>query len=132
MATQQVGTIAWGSLSFEMPLHTCSEKNVREHWSTRARRVKAQRVATGVYFRMQPYAMRTRVVMPLVVTLTRLAPRALDDDNLARGLSAVRDEIAAQLGVDDRTPEISWVYMQWRGDPRQYGVKIEIQPREVT
>lgn len=42
----------------------------------------------------------------------RVAPGRLDDDNLARACKAVRDEVAAWLGVDDGDPRISWVTAQ--------------------
>ena len=40
----------------------------------------------------------------LVVTLTRVSPRALDSDNLAYAFKAVRDEVAAYFGVNDNDP----------------------------
>ena len=46
-----------------------------------------------------------RPVFPIVVTITRLGPRALDSDNLASSGKHVRDAIATWLGVDDGVAE---------------------------
>lgn len=50
--------------------------------------------------------------LPVVVTLTRAAPRSLDDDNLAYAFKAVRDGVADGLGVRDNDPRVSWRYAQ--------------------
>ena len=50
--------------------------------------------------------------LPCVVTLTRMSPRLLDDDNLRQAMKATRDGIADWLGVDDRSPLIRWEYDQ--------------------
>lgn len=63
------------------------------------------------------------------VTLTRIAPRALDDDNLAYAFKGVRDSIAKCLGVDDRDPRVSWDYAQSRRAPKEYAIAIVIIDR---
>ncbi len=70
-----------------------------------------------------------RLELPVRVTITRVAPRALDDDNNQGALKSVRDGIADALGVDDRTSLVEWVYRQRRGKPREYGVEIQIEKR---
>lgn len=71
-----------------------------------------------------------RVVLPksgaVVITLTRIAPRSLDTDNLASALKAVRDGAADALGVDDGSGRIEWRYAHERGKPGEYGVYVEI------
>jgi len=70
---------------------------------------------------------------PLTVTITRIAPCELDDDNLAGGTAkAVRDGVSDWLGVDDRTKRsgVAWRYEQTRGRVREYGVGIRIERRE--
>ena len=59
-----------------------------------------------------------------MVTLTRIAPsNGLDDDNLAGALKAVRDEVAAWLGVDDKDrATVRYEYEQERGP---WDVRIE-------
>ena len=49
------------------------------------------------------------------ITLTRIAPRTLDDDNLAAGFKATRDRVADWLGVDDGDKRLTWRYAQERG-----------------
>lgn len=69
--------------------------------------------------------------LPVTVTLTRIAPRALDGDNLQNAFKAIRDGIADRLGVDDRDSRVTWQYGQERGQPRQYAVRIKIEPVRV-
>ncbi len=65
--------------------------------------------------------------MPIVVTLTRIGKRRLDDDNLAASFKYVRDQIAHMIGTDDGSPLYTWVYKQQIG--KVYGVEVEILPR---
>jgi hypothetical protein len=101
-------------LSFEVPIETKSASNLSgEHWSARAKRVKSQRRATA--YRTPP---AVKALGPLIrVTLTRRAPRELDDDNLRGALKAVRDQLAASLGIDDRSALVRWEYAQEKGEP---------------
>lgn len=107
-----------------IPIKTVSETNQREHWTSRHRRRKAQRWAAFCHTPIHQ--------LPCVVTLTRVAPRRLDDDNLRGALKAVRDGIADRLGVDDADPRVEWRYGQRKGEPRQYVVEAEIELAEVT
>jgi hypothetical protein len=111
----------WTLDSVTVPVRLVSEANAsqREHWSHKHRRTKAVRGA------VQAALMVHRAPpLPLDVTITRIAPRGLDDDNNVRACKAVRDQVAAWLGVDDRDPRVTWRYGQERGKPRTYGVKI--------
>lgn len=103
----------------EVPLMTVSGMNAREHYMKRHRRVKREREAVAWSLKgIVPPA------LPLVVTMTRVAPsNGLDDDNLASALKPTRDQIAAWLGIDDRSKLVRWVPAQRRGD---WGVVIEI------
>lgn len=108
-----------------LPVRTWSEANQRGHWGKRARRAKKQREAARLLVRA------ARVVLPasgpVVITLTRIAPRALDTDNLVSGLKAVRDGLADALRVDDGSSRIEWCYAQGRGKPGEYAVRVEIR-----
>ena len=86
--------------------------NAREHWCARARRVRSERDITAWALRKA-----TKPTPPLVVTLTRIAPsNGVDDDNLCGALKAVRDEVAAWLGVDDKRRDVvRYEYTQRRG-----------------
>ena len=103
-----------------IPLRTVSGLNAREHFRARARRVKSERQAVAYVLGPQ----KKPGAFPLIVTLTRIAPsNGLDDDNLAGAMKAVRDEIAAWLGVDDKDrATVRYEYEQERGP---WGIRIE-------
>lgn len=98
--------------------------NARLHWAARASKVRRERLAVRASLRQQ---LRGNLPPPSIVTMRRVASRAMDDDNLAGAFKAVRDEIAEFFGVDDgpRGP-ISWRYEQRKGAPRQYAVIIQL------
>jgi hypothetical protein len=96
----------------QTPLRTGRGQNDREHWRTRARRVRAEREAVAWVLRGW-----TPPALPCVIRLTRIAPsNGLDDDNLAGAMKGVRDQVAQWLGVDDkRSDVVTYVYAQDRG-----------------
>lgn len=104
---------------------TKSEANTasHQHWTKRDARVRSQGETVAWHLRtLSPAAivrsarLGLRVQRPLVVLLTRIAPRALDSaDNLPGSLKAVRDAVAAELGIDDRTTLVTWLYDQEKG-----------------
>jgi len=106
------------------PIATVSEANKRCHWSVRARRVKSHR-RDAFYVLKQYEALRPDP--PVVVTLTRISPRGLDDDNLRSALKGTRDGVADWLGIDDGSDQITWKYGQERGRPKEQAVRIEIE-----
>jgi hypothetical protein len=90
-----------------------------EHPGSRARRVRGERSAVReALARFKPQA------GPWLVRLFRLAPRRLDDDNATASMKAVRDEVAAWLGVDDRDPRVRFVVEQERA--KTYAVRIVV------
>lgn len=113
------------SVSVPIPgLRLVSEANAREHWSAKARRVKQQRNLVTLALR-GTVAAQMLLVAPLEVTITRIGPRRLDDDNATGSAKAVRDAIAAVLGVDDGDDRVRWRVEQARGP---FGVLIAIRP----
>lgn len=83
-----------------------------------------------------------RLVVLGRLTITRIAVGTLDHGNLVGGLKAVEDEIAAWLGLDDRSDRITWRRLQQRckggsiriGDtrvPTYQGLRIEVVDLEV-
>lgn len=105
-----------------LPIRIESALNLREHWRTKANRNSSHRAATWFALKAAgPFP------VPCTVTLTRVAPRELDDDNLAGGFKSVRDGVADWLGVDDRDKRVKWVYAQRRGASKEYGAEVEIQ-----
>ena len=101
-----------------LPLHTVSTMNRREHWPVKARRAKEERLVAFLRCPNHP--------VPCTVTLTRIAPRELDGDNLQASFKHVRDGIADRLKVDDRDKRVTWLYGQRKGKPREYAVEVEI------
>ncbi len=94
------------------------------HWRKMSALKKKQRGATVycmVGVKIPP--------LPLTVTITRVGPRRLDDDNLAGACKYVRDQIAEVVGVDDGSPLYTWRYGQRVGAKLEYGVDVEIETR---
>jgi len=127
-------------ISVTIPLRTVSEANRHEHWRARQRRAKEQRTAVVLvlaaeWFRKlghRPYwtlKFGYFAGSDLIVQLTRLTARELDDDNLQGALKHVRDGVADTLGIDDRNPRVTWEYAQERA--KGYAVRIEIRRREA-
>jgi hypothetical protein len=112
-------------LTLEAPIRVVSEANAHEHWRVRSKRAKGQRALIQVLLRAK---LRSPPSPPLVVRLTRIAPRDLDSDNLAGAFKHTRDGIADWLGVDDRSPQIDWRYGQERGPAKLYSIRVEIGP----
>lgn len=106
-------------ITCHLPIKTVSEANRRDHWAVKAKRAKSQRHTAAMLV--------PRFGLPCVVTLVRIGPKALDTDNLAGALKAVRDGVADRLGVQDNDPRVTWKYDQKRGP---YGVEITLEAAE--
>ncbi len=112
----------------EIPMKLPSAGNLHEHWRKRHTRIKAQRFAVKLCLGKsngrlnEAFAALVRGEV-LAVTFTRVSPRKLDSDNLAFAFKGMRDEVAAQLGVDDGSDSLTWLYAQESGKPC---VRIEI------
>ena len=112
------------AMRLEIPLRLPSLANERMHWRARAKRVAQQRLALALAWGRKRFDLSASAV----VTLTRVAPRDLDDDNLAYAFKAIRDEVAKRLGLaDDRDPRVRWAYGQRRGLPKQCAVVVVIE-----
>lgn len=109
-----------------VPIRTESVANLRENWSKKAKRVKAEREAVAVLLRPKLRG-KWMLALPCLVRLIRIAPRDLDSDGLVRSFKAVRDQVASELGVDDRDSRVEWRCFQQRGKPKEYGVRIVIE-----
>lgn len=130
-----------GGIVVELPgLRLTSEANTRGHSFAKVDRVASQRRAIGSTLRVMAGAPPR---LPCRVVITRVAPLALDDDNLGSACKAARDAIAVWLcpvvqtlrtgpraGTtrtvgDDRDPRVEWVVAQEKGP---YGVRVEVVP----
>lgn len=105
-----------------IPIRIESSLNLREHWRTRANRNTSHRAAAWMCMKA---AGRIKVDRA-TITLTRIAPRELDDDNLAGGFKSVRDGVSDWLGIDDGDKRLTWVYAQRRGKPHEYAAEVEV------
>ncbi len=112
-------------IEFDIPIRTVAEKNKREHWAVKARRVKEQR-DVAYYFTCSHMELPL-LRLPKSIILTRIAPGRLDDGNLSVAVSAVQDGICDALEVNDGDPRITWKYAQEKG--KEYAVKVQIKER---
>lgn len=108
-----------------IPVRIESVANLREHWAKRANRAKQHRMLAWAELRAADPG--RKLSGKVCVTLTRIAPRALDDDNLRSALKAARDGVADWLGVPDNHPAIEWRYGQEKGLPKQYALRIQVE-----
>lgn len=110
-------------------LRVRNESNERSHHMVRAKRAKTARALARMRLAGPVLEQRRAgaLALPLVVTLTRIGPRMMDDDGAIASLKACRDGVADALGIDDRDPRVQWRYGQERGKPRQYGVRITVE-----
>lgn len=116
---------------FTIAMSLPSAANMREAWQARHKRVKGQRSAVLLSMPTHRIA-RERgwlVLGRVIVTLTRVSSHPLDSDNLSGAFKGVRDQVAAQLGVDDRDKRLGWVYLQESGEA---AVRIELRCVEVN
>lgn len=113
-----------------LPIRAESVANLREHW--RAKHARAQLHRTTAWAALRAVSQPKVILGPIVVTITRIAPRSLDSDNLASSLKATRDGVADWLGIDDKdTPRLQWRYAQERGKPKTYQVRVEVREQEL-
>ena len=94
--------------------------NGRAHWTATAKkRARERQVITAALARV------TKPAGPWRVTITRIGPRPMDDDNRTASAKGCRDAIAAWLGVDDGDERFTCTV---RGEvARGYAVRITIE-----
>ncbi len=111
-----------------IPIKVESEANQHTHWRERQRRAKSQRATVRIFLLNEiNQSSAKRPALPVVVTMTRIAPRMLDSDNAVGAFKAIRDSIADFLGINDRDPRIDWRVLQEKGPPKTYQTRIEIE-----
>lgn len=115
-----------------VPVRTRSQEHgrQREHWARRAQDVRNARTLVWIYLRdYQPPALLC------MVTLVRVAPRPLDDDNLRSSCKTLRDQVAIWLGLptnvkghaEDRDPRVHFRYQQGKRRPKEYGILVQAE-----
>lgn len=110
-----------------IPIKTVSEANSREHWAIKNNRHRRQ----SFFIKLSFHEIMTETPLPCVITMTRLSPRLLDDDNLMAAFKHIRDVLAdllipgKKMGMADSDPRITWKYAQEKS--KSYGVRIAIE-----
>lgn len=113
--------------AFDIPIKVISEMNWRGHWAERHCRMKKQKDLAYVYC-LKHLGRKREWPGEFFITLTRLKgyrQRDYDDDNLRGAFKAVRDGIAAYLGIDDGSERIEWEYYQDKSI--RPGIRVEIR-----
>jgi len=103
--------------------------NDRKHWSKVHEEFNIQQVLvlSGLNAQVE------EIKLPAKITLTRIAPRFLDYDNLVTAFKHIRDVVADLLipglakGRADGDERLEWLYLQKKGISKEYAIKIEIQ-----
>lgn len=114
-------------LQFVLPLRTVSLTNARTHWAVKANRAKTERATTRSLWQIAK-GRELEQSESADVTITRIAPRELDDDNIRAAGKSVRDSLADCLGLrSDRDPRVTWHYKQRKGKPKEYAVLVEVR-----
>ena len=113
--------------SITLPIRLLSEANLMEHWAVRDKRRQEMKDVIRMYWKV---AHIRDISLPITITLTRLAPRTLDSDNLVTAFKSSRDTIAdliipgLQPGRADDNPDMEFVYKQEKS--KAYGINIRI------
>lgn len=105
-----------------LPIETKGGPNKRMHWSKRAKLTASERGTTKLLL-----GWNFKPLLPCTITITRLSPRLMDDDNVQGVLKGVRDGIADRLGVDDGDPRVEWKYDQRKCKRGEFGVFVRFE-----
>lgn len=129
------------ALRFVLPLKLDIDLNSRGE-SMRAQFVKQRKIALqreAVAHAFLSHSLRSNLAKlreanpsgMWTVTLRRVAPLPLDDDNLAGRLKAVRDQVAKELGINDRDRAHLLFVPEQRSCPKRepHTVEVVIQRR---
>lgn len=109
-----------------------SEGNKYDHWASKYLRNQTKKEYLFAFGKeLRDFC--EVIQLPVQVTLTRIAPRILDYDNWVYTAKSFRDYIADLLRpglapgrADDNEKLIMWEYLQEKGKPKHYALKIEI------
>jgi len=114
-------------LVVEIPMRLSNPLNGSHgHWAVEARLRKQQRSSVGIIMAAQLAS--ARIMPPCRVTVTRIAPRALDrHDGLPASAKAVVDGVADAMGIRDDDTRVEWRIEQRKGKPREYACEIRVE-----
>jgi hypothetical protein len=116
-----------------IPMQLPSVANVSMCWQAKARMVKQQRASVALVLASTfgPQARPLRAGDVWRVKISRLSNgRGLDGDNLVRACKAVRDEIAAWIGLDDASAALRWTYTQGRSIRPTVVIELEMEAKQ--
>lgn len=113
-----------------LPVRIESESNLREHWSKKNRRANGSKrkgtLGQRPTVKLACAAHFVKPKLPCTIRLTRIAPRKLDQGNIAAALKHVQDGCADWIGIDDRHDKlVKYEYLQEQVS-KTYGLRIEI------
>lgn len=114
-------------LTVTIPLKVESSSNLREHWTAKHRREKNLRQAVKLFLGPQ-----IKPPLPAIVELIRVAPRSLDEDNLAAAMKPAIDAVADWLipglapGRADGHKDIKIKLDQRKAGVKEYALEIKI------
>jgi len=115
-----------------LPLQTYSPNvTFSKHWTFRKKVSDKQKKYIWFAWKKEKPEMR----FPCIITLTRIASRDLDSDNLAGCFKNIRDQIASlifpglPMGQADDDPRLEWRYRQEKGTRNQQ-IRITIEGRD--
>lgn len=115
---------SWATVRVPQLVPASPNEARREHWAQRSRRVKRERAAVRIVL-----APNRPPSLPVIVTMVRCSVGTLDGDNAVGSMKAVRDEVAAWLGVDDADPRVTWRVEQERVARARAGTVLHFQER---
>lgn len=115
-------------ISWTVPIKTVSEANSSESWRNKHKRHQQQQFFVNLSYKENV----KDVKLPCVITLTRLSPRLLDEeDNLPMAFKWIKDQLGACIfpekvvsylskkgrikqnkGHTDSDPRVTWQYKQ--------------------
>jgi hypothetical protein len=110
------------SIEIYLPLRTRTPGNGRRHWAVDAKEAREQRNVSKLFVRGTS---RVLPPFPVKVTLTRIGPRKMDQQNLGGALKHIIDGIADAYGVDDGDERWEFIFKQEKN--KDYGVRVLIE-----
>lgn len=132
-------TLSTTKMKINLPIRTESEANKCEHWHKRYKRSQKQKDTIRLLLIPEIKDLintvsKMRVMdvpITLQITLTRVAPRKLDGDNLQISFKSIRDFLSDIFipglapGRADDDEMFDWKYSQRKGVPKEYSVDVE-------
>ncbi len=115
-----------------LKIHLRSEGNIHEHWS----KPRNRRLIQNKLIDQHWMALGLDIKLPVLITLTRMAPRTLDDDNLVTAFKSIRDKVADLIipglkpGRADNMPGIKFEYSQEKNKVYQVKITFDMMTEE--